>query len=135
MEHETTEQKEKILKIIYPQRLLNRKRLRTTQTWIDYEKMEYAIEGKDIPPIEYIPKADIWYPSSGDEIYVMRDGNHRTGMACLKKEEIVIQINNVIYGDGYPLPSYGFNMITQGLRSELAMEQNIDGLQNILRVI
>jgi len=135
MEYESIEQEDKILKIINPQRLLNRKRLRTTQAWIDYVKMEYAIEGKDIPPVEYIPKVDIWYQSSGEEIYVMRDGNHRTGMACLKKEEIVVQVNNIIYGDEYPIPSYGFNMITQGLRSELAIEQNLDGLQNILRVI
>ncbi len=121
MDHEPVEE-EKILFSINPQKLLNRKLLFTTQDWIDDLKMEAALEGKDIPPIESNPIMDIWYLPSGKPVYVMRDGNHRTGIACIKKQEIVVELNGIYYGDSYPKKVFGFNIITQKLRGNLGSD-------------
>lgn len=52
----------------------------------------------------------------------MRDGNHRTGIACIKKEEITVELNGIYYGDNYPNKVFGFNIITQKLRSNLGSD-------------
>lgn len=101
---------------ISPRALLNKKRLYTTQGGIDTEKLIRAYRGD--PDINSEPPvAKIGYNSSGEIIYQITDGNHRTGIACIRGEEIPVYIEGLIpEGASH---GYGFNLIVQKVAAYL----------------
>lgn len=99
---------------INPQALLNKKRLFTTQSWVDMTKLQNAMKG--IPDInEEPPKGWISQEKQG-LIYTVGDGNHRIGLACIERGQIPF----VVIGIWESGTRYGFNIILNKIRNELA---------------
>jgi hypothetical protein len=105
---------------INPQALVNRKRLYTIQGGIDMKKLMNALQGKANIEDD-LPKG--WVDErNGYSIYILGDGNHRVGLACIKREEIPLYIQGVWQGDKNLI---GFNAIIQKIKSELGGSSNI----------
>jgi len=99
---------------INPGSLLNRKRLFTTQPWVDMEKVRRAING--LPSFEEeLPSGWIWM-KNGIECYVLGDGNHRTAYAILTGQSIPFLTVGEWNGQSKP---YGFNKIYSQVKSLL----------------
>lgn len=104
---------------INPQKLVNRGLLYTTQNWIDLNKLNslFKEELSLLPP----PSGWIKIHEKKGLIYIIGDGNHRIGIACVRGEEINFHIQG-IWTSGKMI---GFNAIIQKIQSELGGNSNI----------
>jgi len=108
--------------IINPQFLLNKGLLFTTQNWVDRDKISRAFRGL-LEPVEDCVCAfvsDEKIHGKIQRVLTMSDGNHRTGIACLKGAEISVYIEGL-----YPRDKkrYGFNRI----KNQVIKELNLSG--------
>lgn len=102
---------------INPQALLNKKRLYSTQKWIDLRKLESLYRGK---VYRYPPK--VWLACENKDLSVIvGDGNHRVAFACMHREKIDVLIEGTWPGG----VRYGFNIIIQKIQGELGGSSNI----------
>lgn len=99
--------------IITPQSLLNRKRLYTTQNWVDMSKLQMALQGN--PDIAVEPPAGWISYENGDLCYIVGDGNHRIAVGAINRDSLPF----LIHGIWDPSKTrYGFNNIIQKIKSE-----------------
>ncbi len=99
---------------INPQALVNKKRLFTTQSWVDMKKLANAMEG--IPDINDDPPKGWISEERQGLVYTVGDGNHRIGLTCIKRDQIPF----VVIGIWESGTRYGFNIILNKIHSELA---------------
>lgn len=97
---------------INPQKLLNRGRLFTTQSWVDIAKLANALKG--IPDIISEPPSGYISEEKHRLVYTVVDGNHRIGLACIGG----IQIPFFVLGIWKGGKRYGFNRILNKIRSQ-----------------
>lgn len=100
--------------VINPTALLNKKRLYTTQSWVNMAKLKNALEGK--PDVNEEPPTGWVTMYKGNVAYVIGDGNHRVGLACIEGGEVPFYVQGILPEGG---DYYGFNIITQKIKSEL----------------
>lgn len=101
---------------INPGQLLNRKRLFTTQFWIDMVKLGRAIKGE--PSFDEEPPSGWIWTKGGKECYVIGDGNHRVAYAIMTRQDIPFRIIGE-WPDRERKRPYGFNKIYSQVSSEL----------------
>ncbi len=96
---------------INPQRLLNKGLLFSKQDYIDTDRAIRAVKNLSEPRPA---KAGISMENIHGKtslVITITDGNHRVGLACLRNEEIDIQIEGIWIGK----QRWGFNKIKQQL--------------------
>ena len=102
--------------IIKPNALLNRGRLFTTQTWTSEQKITNALIGSPRQK-EETPSGWIFY-THNKIAFVIGNGNHRAGIACLRKETIPMKIVGIWEKGREEI--YGFNIIVRKIRNDLS---------------
>ena len=102
--------------IVYPKSLLNRKQLRSSQTWVDPEKLSAALKGEG----NYrFPSVDLVIKDGKVVSLIVTDGHHRTGVAIHNKSPIAFQIIKVHQGSA-PYRTWGFNKVYNKIRSQIS---------------
>lgn len=99
---------------INPGPLTNRKRLFTTQNFIDMTKLRNALDGR--PSVIEEPPSGWILQKEGKVCYVIGDGNHRLGLAAVDGNSIELRIIGVWDNRSNV---YRFNNIIQKVRQEL----------------
>lgn len=106
---------------VLPHLLLKTNSLFTTQNWVDYSgRLKTEIKGSIDTPPNLIPCCHLWILPNSKRKIVMSDGNHRTGIACLNKNPIDIQIEDIWNTELPQKKIYPFNIITKKILLELS---------------
>ena len=95
---------------------MNRKQLRSSQEWIDPQKLSAALRGdRD----DKSPSADLVTKNGSVVCLVVTDGHHRTSVAIHQKLPISFRIINLYEGD-VPYNTWGFNKIYNKVRVQIS---------------
>jgi hypothetical protein len=106
--------------LINPQALLNRGKLYTTQHWVDVTKLASALRG--LPDLLVEPPKGWISAEKHGLVYIVGDGNHRIGLACIERGQIPFVVVDIwdVRNKHKNKPRYGFNIIVNKIRNELA---------------